>query len=35
SEMTDLITAQRNYEMNSKVVQTSDDMMSTVTNMKT
>ena len=35
SEMTDLITAQRNYEMNSKVVQTSDDMMSTVVSMKT
>ncbi len=35
SQMTDLITAQRNYEMNSKVVQTSDDMMSTITNMKT
>jgi flagellar basal-body rod protein FlgG len=35
SEMTDLITAQRNYEMNSKVVQASDDMMSTVVSMKT
>ncbi|MDY0882656.1 flagellar basal-body rod protein FlgG [Dongia soli] len=34
SEMTDLITAQRNYEMNSKVVQASDDMMSTVVNMR-
>ncbi|HVJ41285.1 MAG TPA: flagellar basal-body rod protein FlgG [Dongiaceae bacterium] len=35
TEMTDLITAQRNYEMNSKVVQASDDMMSTVVSMKT
>ncbi len=35
SEMTDLITAQRNYEMNSKVVQASDEMMSTIASMKT
>ena len=29
SEITNLITAQRAYEMNSKVIQTSDEMMST------
>ncbi len=31
SEITDLITAQRAYEMNSKVIQTSDQMMQTIT----
>jgi len=30
SEITNLITAQRAYEMNSKVIQTSDDMESTL-----
>jgi len=30
SEITDLISAQRAYEMNSKVIQTSDQMMSTL-----
>ena len=34
AEVTDLISAQRAYEMNSKVIQTSDDMMSTVVNLK-
>ncbi|MGE4529550.1 MAG: flagellar basal-body rod protein FlgG [Rhodospirillaceae bacterium] len=34
TEITDLISAQRAYEMNSKVVQTSDDMLATVSNMK-
>lgn len=33
-EITNLITAQRAYEMNSKVIQTSDDMMSTVTQLR-
>lgn len=33
-EITDLITAQRAYEMNSNVITTSDEMMSTVTRMK-
>lgn len=33
-EITRLITAQRAYEMNSKVIQTSDEMMSTVSNMR-
>jgi len=31
SEMTDLITAQRAYEINSKVIQASDSMMGTIT----
>jgi flagellar basal-body rod protein FlgG len=31
SEMTNLITAQRAYEMNSRVISSSDDMLSTVT----
>ena len=31
SEMTNLITAQRAYEMNSRVISSSDEMMSTVT----
>ncbi|GEO81794.1 flagellar basal-body rod protein FlgG [Pararhodospirillum oryzae] len=34
SEITDLISAQRAYEMNSKVITTSDEMMSTLTRMK-
>ncbi|MBN2751527.1 MAG: flagellar basal-body rod protein FlgG [Rhodospirillaceae bacterium] len=34
TEITDLISAQRAYEMNSKVVQTSDDMLATISNMK-
>ncbi len=34
TEITDLISAQRAYEMNSKVVQTSDEMLSSVSNMK-
>ena len=33
-EITNLITAQRAYEMNSKVVQTSDEMMSTVSQLR-
>ncbi|GAN54568.1 flagellar basal-body rod protein FlgG [Tanticharoenia sakaeratensis] len=33
SEITDLITAQRAYEMNSKVITASDDMMQTLTNL--
>jgi flagellar basal-body rod protein FlgG len=33
-EMTDLITAQRAYEINSKVIQASDDMLSTISNMR-
>jgi len=34
TEITDLITAQRAYEMNSKVITTSDDMLSTLTNLR-
>jgi flagellar basal-body rod protein FlgG len=34
SEITALITAQRSYEMNSKVVETSDQMLSTASNMR-
>ena len=34
SEMTNLITAQRAYEMNSRVISASDDMLSTVTQMR-
>ncbi|SBW01281.1 flagellar component of cell-distal portion of basal-body rod [uncultured Alphaproteobacteria bacterium] len=34
SEITDLISAQRAYEMNSKVVTTSDEMLSTINQMK-
>ena len=33
TEITNLITAQRAYEMNSKVITTSDQMLSTLTNM--
>jgi flagellar basal-body rod protein FlgG len=34
SEITDLISAQRAYEMNSKVIQASDQMLSTINQMK-
>jgi flagellar basal-body rod protein FlgG len=34
SEVTNLISAQRAYEMNSKVIQTSDEMMSTINQIK-
>lgn len=34
SEVTSLITAQRAYEMNSKVIQASDEMMSTLSNLR-
>ena len=34
SEITGLITAQRAYEMNSKVISTSDEMMATVTQLR-
>lgn len=34
TEITNLITAQRAYEMNSKVVQASDEMLSTINQMK-
>ena len=34
SEITNLISAQRAYEMNSKVITTSDDMLSTLTNLR-
>jgi flagellar basal-body rod protein FlgG len=33
-EVTNLITAQRAYEMNSKVIQTSDQMMATLSNLR-
>ena len=33
-EITNLITAQRAYEMNSKVIETSDQMMASLTNMR-
>jgi len=33
-EISNLISAQRAYEMNSKVIQTSDDMMGTLTNIR-
>jgi flagellar basal-body rod protein FlgG len=33
-EITNLITAQRAYEMNSKVIETSDQMMSTISNLR-
>jgi len=33
-EITNLISAQRAYEMNSKVIQTSDEMMGTLTNLR-
>jgi len=34
TEVTNLITAQRAYEMNSKVISSSDEMMSTLTNLR-
>jgi flagellar basal-body rod protein FlgG len=34
SEITNLITAQRAYEMNSKVITSADEMMSTLTNLR-
>ncbi|HTW29390.1 MAG TPA: flagellar basal-body rod protein FlgG [Acetobacteraceae bacterium] len=34
SEITNLITAQRAYEMNSRVITTADEMMSTLTNLR-
>ncbi|MCZ6452933.1 MAG: flagellar basal-body rod protein FlgG [Alphaproteobacteria bacterium] len=34
TEITNLITAQRAYEMNSKVIQTSDEMLSTINRMR-
>ncbi len=34
SEITNLISAQRAYEMNSRVITTSDDMLSTLTNLR-
>ena len=34
TEITNLITAQRAYEMNSQVITTSDDMLSTLTNLR-
>jgi flagellar basal-body rod protein FlgG len=34
TEITNLITAQRSYEMNSKVITTSDDMMQTLSNLR-
>ncbi len=34
TEITDLITAQRAYEMNSRVITTSNDMLSTLTNLR-
>ncbi len=34
AEVTNLISAQRAYEMNSKVIQTSDEMLSTINQMK-
>ena len=33
-EISNLISAQRAYEMNSKVIQTSDEMMGTLTQMR-
>jgi flagellar basal-body rod protein FlgG len=33
-EITNLITAQRAYEMNSKVIEASDEMMRTLTSMR-
>jgi flagellar basal-body rod protein FlgG len=33
SEITDLISAQRAYEMNSKVIKTADEMASTINQM--
>jgi flagellar basal-body rod protein FlgG len=34
TEITNLITAQRSYEMNSKVITSSDEMLQTLTNLR-
>ena len=34
TEITNLITAQRAYEMNSKVITAADEMLSTLTNLR-
>jgi flagellar basal-body rod protein FlgG len=34
TEVSNLITAQRAYEMNSRVITTSDQMLSTLTNLR-
>ena len=34
TEISNLITAQRAYEMNSRVITTSDQMLSTLTNLR-
>jgi len=34
SEITSLITAQRAYEMNSRVIKTSDDMLSSLSQLR-
>ena len=34
TEVTNLISAQRAYEMNSKVIESSDEMLQTVTQLK-
>ena len=34
SEITELVSAQRAYEMNSKIISTSDQMLSTINQMK-
>ncbi len=34
TEISDLITAQRAYEMNSKVITTTDEMLQTMTNLR-
>jgi flagellar basal-body rod protein FlgG len=34
TEITNLITAQRAYEMNSKVITATDDMLQTLTNLR-
>ena len=34
SEITELVSAQRAYEMNSKIIQTSDQMLNTITQLR-
>jgi len=34
SEITELVSAQRAYEMNSKIITTADQMLSTINNLK-
>ena len=34
AEITELVSAQRAYEMNSKIIQTSDQMLSTITSLR-